>query len=610
MRDRLHVQPGTPSPIIVRLREGLGRDIRWGTRSLGRSPGLALAVILTLALSIGAATVMFSVVNGILIDPLPFGNSDRLLWTINRGTRPYDAMAPLDLRDWGRLIPSVESVGSWTPSAATLDDGTTPVHVDIAEVTDNWFSILGVRPRLGRGFVRGEQGQQVPSVIVLGDGLWRSHFGADPRVVGRVVHVNGAPYTVVGIAPPGFDFPDHVAMWRPVALVPAIWASRGARVFRGPVALLRPGATLAAARREARVAAAQMRQQDPASETGLSFDLESLHDHLVGNTRRPLIILLAAVGVLLLIACVNVATLLVVRSSARSSEIGIRLALGASRGRIASQVLVESSLLAAAGGALGVVAAFAGVRAVVDANVGDLPLLVNVRLEPHVLAFSLAVTIVAGLAFGVGPALRSSRADAAGSLRPGTRGMSANRSSARLRESLVAAQVALGVPLLIGALLLATSFSRLVSTDPGFRADQLIHFDVTLPSCGTAWLPDPTCSRVTGSHYTRPDEIRRFTHEMLDRLRAMPGTVAASAGMGAPFTSWAKNQGALAIAGRTTQRDAREVNPVEVKYIAADYFKALGASMLRGRGFTASDYHGRDYCATTSIVSEGAVRTY
>lgn len=588
--------------------ENAARDVRWGSRSLLRSPGLALAVILTLTLGIGATTVMFSVVNGILIDPLPFGNSDRLLWTVNRGTRPYDAMSPLDMRDWARLIPSLETVGSWTPSSATLDDGTTPEHVDIAEVTDNWFSMLGVRPQLGRGFVRGEQGQQAPTVVVIGDGLWRSNFGADPHVVGRVVHVNGAPYTVVGVAPAGFDFPDHAEMWRPVALVPQVWASRGGRVFRGPIALLKPGATLAIARREARVAAAQMRQNDPVNEAGLSFDLESLHDQLVGNTRRPLIILLAAVGVLLLIACVNVATLLLVRASARSTEIGVRLALGASRGRVAFQLLVESSLLAAAGGVLGILSAIVGVRAIVGMGIGNLPLLANVRLEPHVLGFSLAVTIVAGLTFGVGPAIRSSRTDIVGSLRPGGRGMSATRSGARLREALVAAQVALGVPLLIAAMLLATSFARLVSTDTGFRADGITRFDVVLPSCGTAWLPDVTCSRVSGTHYTRPDEIRRFTRELLDRLRRMPGTVAASAGMGAPFSAWAKNQGGLAIYGVTPPR---EVNPVEVKYIAPGYFAALGASIVRGRDFNRSDYHGRDdYCSTAAIVSQGAVHAY
>ena len=610
-RRRLHASAAVREE-RMRLREwleNLARDVRWSMRSLAKAPSIAAAVIFTLALGVGATTVMFSIVNGILLDPLPFGNSDRLVWTVNRGTRPYDAISPLDMGDWARLVPSFEAVGSWAPSNATLDDGLAPVHIGVAEVTDNWFTMLGVRPQLGRGFVPGEQGQR-PTVVVLSDGLWRTSFGADPHIVGRTVHIDGSPYTVVGIAPPGFDFPEqdpvHVDVWRPVAMVSGAWANRAARFFRGPVALLRRGASFAQAQREARVAAAQMRAQDPVADAGLAFDIEPLHDHLVGNTRRPLVILLAAVGALLLIACVNVATLLLVRANSQSAEMGIRLALGASRGRITSQLLLESLLLAAAGGVLGTLAAVAGVHAIVSLNIGNLPLLANVQLDGRVLAFSLTVTSIAGLGFGLAPALRSARTDVVTSLRPGARS-SADRSTARLREGLVAVEVALVVPLLIGALLLATSFSRLLATNPGFRADQLIHFDVSLPQCGTEWLPDSTCATASGTHYTHPDDIRRFTHELLDRLRALPGAQVVSAGFGAPFTSSAKNQGGLPIVGVTPPT---QVNSVEVKYIAPGYFAALGTPFVQGRDFDRSDHPVREYCSTTAIVSDGAVRAY
>ncbi len=588
--------------------ETLARDIKYGVRSLLKTPGLAVAVIATLAIGVGSTTVMFSIVNGILIDPLPFGNSDRLVWTVNRGARPYDAMAPLDMRDWARLVSSFQTVGSWAPTNGTIDGGSAALHVSVAEVTDNWFSMLGVRPQLGRGFAPGEQGQGAPKVVVLSDGLWRTAFGGDTSIVGRTATIDGAPYTVVGVAPRGFDFPDHAQLWRPIALSAYMWNSRGNRVFRGPVALLKPGVTFVRAEREARVAAAQMRAQDSLADAGLSFDIQPLQEHLVGDTRAPLVILLSAVGALLLIACVNVATLLLVRASARSAELGVRLALGAGRARLVSQLLVESLLLAVAGGLLGALFAVWGVRLLVDANIGDLPLLVNVRVDGRVLAFSLAVTAIAGVGFGLLPALQAARTDVMDSLRSGIRGASAAKSAARTRASLVAIEVALVVPLLIGASLLGKSFSRLVTADPGFRAERLVRFDLTMPQCGTVWLPDSTCAAVRGTHYNKPEEIRQFTHELLARLRALPGTQAASAGAGAPFTSWAKNQGALAIQGRTAPSD---VNPVEAKYIAPGYFTALGTSIVQGRDFTEHDFHGRqDYCSTAAIVSEGAVKAY
>ncbi|HEY2851391.1 MAG TPA: ABC transporter permease [Gemmatimonadaceae bacterium] len=596
----------------------LVRDIQWSARSLGRTRGVAIAVTLTLALSVGATTVMFSIVNGILIDPLPFGNSSRLVWTVNRGTRPYDAMSPPDMKDWAQLVPSFEALGSWAPSSETLDDGVAPVHVDIAEVTDNWFTVLGVRQQLGRGFVAGEANPGDPKVVVLGDGLWRTNFGGDEHVIGRAIRLNGTSYTVVGIAPAAFDFPDHVEIWRPIAILPSVASNRGARIFRGPVALLKHNASFQQAQREARLAAAQLRNSYPDPEAGLSFDIETLHDHMVGNTRAPLIILLGAVGALLLIACVNIATLLLVRASARGTETGVRLALGAGRGRIVSQHLVESLLLAVIGGTLGALCAYAGVHALVNANVGELPLLSNVRVDGRVLGFALLVTIASGVLFGLAPAYRAARTDVADALRPGARGTSATRSANRMRQALVAAQLGLVLPLLIGATLLGVSFSRLVASDPGFRVDGLLRFAVDLPQCGTAWRPDSTCVVVGGRQYNRPEQIRGFTHEMLARLGALPSVQSASAGAGAPFTAWGKNQGILKLEGQSSSTEGGahglQTGPaafnVEAKYIEPNYFATLGAHLLAGRDFTARDFRGRNYCASVGIVSEGAVKAY
>ena len=599
-----------------RLSQDLIRDVQWSARSLARTGGVTIAVILTLALGVGATTTMFSVVNGILIDPLPFGNSNRLVWTVNRGTRLYDAMSPPDMRDWARLVPSFEAVGSWAPSSETLDDGAVPVHVDIAEVTDNWFTLLGVRPELGRGFTQGEANAGAPKVVVLSDGLWRTNFGGDERVIGRAIRLNGTTYTVVGVAPPAFDFPDRVQIWRPLAIVQSVATNRGARIFRGPIALLRRNANFQQAQRETRLVAAQLRNSYPEAEVGLSFDIETLHDHIVGDTRTPLIILLAAVGTLLLIACVNIATLLLVRSSARVTETGVRLALGAGRGRIVTQHLVESLLLALIGGALGALAAFAGVRVLVKANIGELPLLSNVHVDARVLGFALLVTIAAGVFFGLAPAYRAARTDVVDALRSGARGTSATRHANRMRQALVAAQLGLVLPLLIGAMLLGVSFSRLVAANPGFHVDGLVRFAVDLPQCGTAWRPDTTCVATGATLYNRPEQIRRFTHEMLARLGALPSVQSVSAGAGAPFTSWGKNQGILKLEGQSNEAGAHgfQSGPaafnVEVKYIEPNYFATLGARLLAGRDFTQHDFRGRNYCASVGIVSEGAVKAY
>jgi putative ABC transport system permease protein len=588
--------------------ETLARDVRFGIRSLRRTPGVTIAMIATLALGIGASTTMFSVVDGILIDPLPFGNAHRLVWTVNRGSRPYDAMAPADMRDFARMVPSFEDIGGYLPTWATIQGPLAPEHVAVAEVTDNWFRLLGVRPQLGRGFLPGEQGTGQPSVVVISDGLWRSAFGGDPHILGRAVRIDAARYTVVGIAPRSFDFPQHTGIWRPAALTPALWNGRNTRVFRGPIALLAPGASFERARGEARVAAARLRAQDPAAEAGLAFDIQPMRDHLVGDTRTPLVLLLAAVGALLAIACVNVAALMLVRASARSVELGVRLALGAGRGRVVAQLMIESLLVAVAGGAIAAVLAKAGVHLLVAANVGNLPLIGEVGVNGDVLAFAIGITSLVGVAFGLGPAWRASRTNVVDALRSGGRSASAGRATSRTRQSLVALEIALVLPLLVSASLLARSFSRLVTSDVGFRPDHLVHFNLTLPQCGTDWNPDSTCSAAIGTHYNAFADRRQFTHELLARLRALPHIESASAGMGAPFTEWAYNQGAVTLLGHATPN---RVNGVESKYVDPDYFKTLGIPVIQGRDFTAADYSGRDDgCSYVAIVSRGAVRAY
>ncbi len=593
------------------------RDATFALRSLRKNPGFAATILLTLAVSIGATTAMFSVVNGILLDPLPFANADRLVWTVNRGTRPYDAMSAPDLRDWKQLNSDVEAVGGWMVTGVDVVGGAGPVHLTSADVSGDWFTMFGVRMELGRALLPDDEGVGKPKVAVLSYGLWERQFGGDRTVIGRPVLLDGTSYTIVGVAPRAFQFPNDADVWRP--MIPSLsWINtRGTRVFRGPVVLLKRGARFDEARRAARLVNAQLHASYPQAEQGLDFDIQPLRDHMVGDSRRLVVVLFAAVVMLLLIACANVATLLLVRATGRFNEIGIRLALGAGRGRVARQLIVESSMLAAAGALLGLGVAEGGTRVVAARAAMSVPLASGLTVDWTVLAFATVITLAAGLGFGLAPALQAARIDIVDALKSGGRASSTRRASSRIRRALVALEMVLVLPLLIGASLFTRSFARLVNVDPGFRADHVVMFDVTLPKCGTAWSPDTTCVGVQGMTYMTDASVAAFSHQLLDRLRAMPGTQSAALSMGAPFTDWAFNQGTLTVVGEPPP-PADRPNIVESKIVTPGYFRTLGVPMLKGRDFTDADSRGyvnitiRDApnIAFKAIVSEAAEKRY
>jgi putative ABC transport system permease protein len=586
-------------------------------RSLRKNPGFATTIVLTLALSIGATTAMFSIVNGVLLAPLPFANADRLVWTVNHGTRPYDAMSPPDLVDWEKLNDAFEQVGGWMTSQVGLVGGGDPIHLTSAEVTGNWFNMLGVRTALGRGLVPDDQGVGKPKVVVLSDALWRRQFGAERDIVGHTVLIDGMRHTIIGVAPPSFTFPTGADVWRPVVDLSQWSNHRGSRVVRGPVALIKRGVSFERARRQARVVAAQLRTAYPDAEAGLDFDIQPLHDHQVGDSRRLVVVLFGAVAALLLIACANVGTLMLVRATSRTSEIGVRLALGAGPRRIAIQLLIESLLLAAAGAGLGLAFTEIVVHAIVTQQRTAVPLLTNVRVDWVVLGFAILVTVVSGLAFGLAPALQSARTDIVQALKSGGRASSARKGSAHARHALVAIELVLVVPLLIGAVLLVRSFARLVHVDPGFRADHVVMFDVALPRCGGAWSQDTTCAGFEGSRYMTNAQVLGFTDELTRRLRALPGTRSAALGFGAPFTEWAKQGDAIVVEGQSPSPPNRP-NVVESKVVSPSYFSTLGIPVLRGRAFTDADRCEASatlpQCTSGGrwvvIVSAGAVRAY
>jgi putative ABC transport system permease protein len=566
----------------------LWQDVLFGLRSMRRAPGFAFTVVLTLGLGIAAATVMFSLVNGVLLRSLPFANESRLVWAVNRGARHYDAVSPPDFIDWREQARAFAEMGTFVKGTANLDGALSPVRLGTAEVTANWFSMLGVQLQLGRGFVAGEEGDGAANVVVLSDALWRTQFGADRGILNRTVLLDGTTYTVVGVAPGRFDFPEKPDLWRPMKMDPRALGCRACRMFWGPIGLLKPGTSLEQARSDVRAITARLHTQYPDAETGLTYDLVPLRQYIVGDTRTALLVLLGAVMCLLLIACANVATLLLVRATSRSAEIGMRIALGALPQRIVMQLLAEGLVLAVLGGAVGTVLAEWGVHAAVAAEIGNLPLLAGVTLDPRVLAFALTITVVTGILFGVAPALQAARTDVMLALKMGARGVSARKDTATLRDGLVMAELALALPLLIGASLLGRSFARLTAVDPGFHAAQVVQFDINLPVCGTSWAPDTTCANVQGTHYSTPAERRAFTEELLRRLSALPGTEAAAAGFGVPFTEWAKNQTQDDFVGRAPAPADRPY-VAEQKYVTPAYFAALGIPVLRGRVITGDE---------------------
>ncbi|HEY7395002.1 MAG TPA: ABC transporter permease [Gemmatimonadaceae bacterium] len=597
----------------VPVADAVLRDARFSLRSLRKSKGFATTVVLTLALSIGATTAMFSVVNGMLLDPLPYANGERLVWTTNRGTRPYDAMSPPDLRDWAKLNDAFEAAGGWMISGVGLVGGAAPVHLTAADVSGNWFTMFGLRMELGRGLVADDEGTGKPKVVVLSYGLWQRQFAGDRSVVGTSVLFDGTKYTIVGVAPRAFQFPSDADIWRPVILDPRIQSNRNSRVYHGPVALLRRGVSFEQARRQARMTALQLRTSYPEAEQGLDYDIQPLRDHLVGHSGSLVVILFGAVAILLLIACANVATLLLVRATSRSGQIAVRLALGAGRGRVAQQLVVESLLLAGAGAVLGVAIAAGAIQVIAVRAAASVPLASGLSVDWTVLAFATGITLLAGVGFGLAPALQSARTDIVDALKSGGRGASGRRDSSRVRHGLVALEIVLVLPLLIGAALLARSFARLVDVDPGFRAEHVVTFDLTLPKCGTAWGPDTTCVGVSGKTYMTDATVATFSHQLLGRLRAMPGVQSAALSMGAPFTGWAINQGTITVIGGPPPSD--RPNIVESKIATPDYFRTLGIPIVRGRDFTDAErrrYTERDAREVrwVGIVSEGAAKAY
>jgi putative ABC transport system permease protein len=582
------------------MRHDWTSDVRYAARTLRRTPLFALVAVLTLALGIGANTAIFSVVYGVLLRPLPYAGPGALVSVWDGGHSEAEFVG---VRDRNRTL---ESVAAYRDRVGiSLSGDAEPVQLAGAQVTADLFHVLGVSPALGRGFTRGEDLPGSGAVVVLSDALWRARFGADRSIVGRRIELDGAPHTVIGVMPPGFWFPRReTQLWVPLSLDAGhpgpFWGSYG-YLFVGR---LRAGATRQQARADVRAIAEQLRVENPVwrpSEqyyfTGL--DVIPLDRRIVqSGSRRLLLVLLGAVGMVLIIACANVANLLIARGAARERELSLRAALGAGRLRLVRQLITESVVLAAVGGAVGLGLAFAGVRGLLGLLPPDTPRLGDVSVSGGVLAFTAAVALVAGIAFGLVPALRLSRPDLVGSLGEGaSRGGSGLRQR-RLAAALVVGEIALAVVLAAGAGLLLKSFARLLAVDPGFRTEHIVTARVTPPKA--RWASPGFAAPVPAM----ADRQRVFYRQLLERLRGEPAITDVAITNQAPFGR-TNDVIAMWVDGYTTDPNALEV--MNDRRVSPGFFQAMGIPLLKGRVFGEAD---RDDAPLVAVIDAATAAKY
>ncbi|HKT09957.1 MAG TPA: ABC transporter permease [Gemmatimonadaceae bacterium] len=567
-------------------------DIRYAARRLARAPGFFMVATFTLALAIGAITAVFSVVNGVLLAPLPLGAPDRVMEVANIGRDGKGtATSALDYLDFRRQLSSFSSLAAYDNSAANLTGDGDPQEVSLARVGADFWRVMQVPPELGRGFAPNEDQPQAPQVAILSDRLWRTRYEADPHVLGRTMTLDGTPRTIIGVAPPSLTFPEKPDVWVPLVFSATDDLSpdaRGSHYLR-VVGRLAPGTTAQGANREMVTVTRRLEQQYPESNAGLSGSVKPLQDAMVGNVRSALLTLLAAVGFVLLIACANVANLQLVRASTRETEIAVRTALGAGRWQIVRQLLVESVLVSFAGGVLGVLLALWGVALLVRLGPTDLPRLNEVHVDGTVLGFTALVSLGTGLLFGLAPAIAAARGSLTAMLKETARGSSGSRASQRARSGLVMAELALAMLLLIGAGLLVRSFSRLVAVDPGFHPERVLTFGVSAPP----------------SKYADRHSLRTLTSDILAHTRAIPGVTSAAIVAGLPLGGYTMRT-SVHIVGTPKERPA-ERKRTFVTIVSPDYFKTMGIPLIAGRDFTAHDGSG---APIVSVIDETLAKRY
>ena len=545
------------------------KDIRYGIRSLARHPGFTVVAVITLALGIGANTAIFSVVNAVLLRPLPFNNPERIVWLWD--TQPQLATAPTSLPDflgWKEQNRSFEDLAAFLSGDMFLDagDGTTNTRVGL--VTPELFSVFHVSPILGRTFTDEETLPGRFRVAVLSESMWQSHFGSDPKVLGRTIQLSGAAYTIIGVMPAGFSYPDRAELWRPLVIDPA-------KLDPGPhflnvVGRLKPGITLAQAQADMSTIAVRLSQQYKEKNAGHGVKLEPLTNVVVGDVGLALYVLMGAVGFVLLIACANLANLMLARVGARQKEIAVRTALGASRLHIVRQLLTESIMLALVGGGAGLLLAIWAVSAIASLSGDTIPRVHEINVDPRVAGFTLLVSVVTGVLFGLAPALQVSKPNLNDALKESGRTTAGLRRN-RFRSVLVVSEVALSLVLLIGAGLMIKSFARLSQIDTGFNPAQVMTLAVAL-------LP---------SKYPEGKQVAQTYSQILERAASSPGVISAAATSYLPLTG-SNESDSFTIEGRPPI--AKEAQPsLEYRIVTPRYFESMGMPLLSGRDFADAD---------------------
>ncbi len=478
------------------------QDLRFAIRSLLRRPGFSFVAALTVALGVGATAAIFTVVNSVLLRPLPYHDSDGLVTVgVDRKGRPMDDMSPPDVADLAALSPALATLVGYQGLTITLTGFGEPALVGVARLSDGLLETFHLSPALGRDIRAEEAVPNAARVAVISYGFWRDRFGMSPDALGETIELNGRPFEVVGVAPEGFDFPARTQVWFPHRINPES-CGRRCHTWR-TIGRLAPGATAASAQAEARAIAARLSDAYPESNFEKDFHLMSLQDHVVGDVRAALWILLGAVTAVLLIACANVANLLLIRASTRTGEIAVRAALGASRGRLTTQIIVESGVLAAVGGAGGFLLAALGVEVLRLTSAGTIPRVGEISIDGTVLLFALGLILAVTLLFGLSPAAYLARVPLSTNLVHASRGSEAAPMRRRSRSLLLGLEIALSVILLIGAGLLLRSFGQLYAVDLGFETREIVRF--TLSRGGEL------------------DEVRTFYRTLEERIAAVPG---------------------------------------------------------------------------------------
>ncbi|HEU4834985.1 MAG TPA: ABC transporter permease [Pyrinomonadaceae bacterium] len=573
----------------VRFIDNLLRDVSYSLRVLFKNYAFTIVVVLTLALGIGANTAIFSFANGILLRPLPYPQSDRLVvldeTALKRGVDSMAVSYP-NFLDWREQNQSFEDIGIYfNTSRFALSGAGEPIEIRGSFISHGLFEILRVSPQLGRTFTANEDRPEEEWVVILGHNLWQRNFGGDQNIIGRQIMLNSRARTVVGVMPPGFRFPDTAELWAPLALTPQTFTRNDHGLLS--IARLKDGVTLGEAQAEMHNIAARIEQQNPVTNEGLGVKVTSLHDTLTGDYREALLILLGVVGCVLLVACVNVANLMLARASARQREFALRAALGASRWRIMRQLLVESLLLALVGGVVGFVLSIWALRLLLTAIPGQLPFWMNFGIDLRVLGFTAAITLLTGLLFGAAPALQNSRVDLNDTLKEGGRGGSGVRS--RARNLLVVAEIALSLVVLVGAGLMIQSFLRLKRVNIGLDAHNILTAGVSLPR----------------AKYKEDEQRVAFYKKLLERMRSLPGVEAASATGTLPLAGglWGRS---LTVEGFPVL-SVGQAPSIQHTVVTPGYFRTMGIPLLAGRDFNDADAKGSP---DVTIIDERLAREY